>query len=210
VLFQLQDALARLAQDLVGLLLALEHARQHDRADHGAPCRDRQLLRRAVIADRRRSPVEIPFQALAHDRAHLLVGAADIAGERRDRAARSGAVAMGRAQIAVHDRLQGRRALGAAGRPGGGLALGERPLQRRSDQGRARREMTVEPAMGQLRRLHQLGDADAFQPALADLPRRVGDDALAALRLLRLRMSHAASRCQLDNLHVDHHLDCSE
>src|SRR3954471_8955810 len=70
------------------------------------------------------------------------------------------------------------------------VRIRNRPFGRFSDQVVARAEVLVEAAVREAGRLHDLGDAGAFQPLLADAFGRDLDDALVCLGFFFLGRSH--------------------
>src|SRR5690348_4005345 len=63
-------------------------------------------------------------------------------------------------------------------------------LQRMRNQVGTRSEMPVEAPVREVHALHQLADAQRFESFFADLCRSLGEDAIAILCLVCLRMAH--------------------
>ncbi len=78
---------------------------------------------------------------------------------------------MRRAEIAVHDRLDRRRAMPAGVGDMLFFALRQRPRERRLDQIGARLKMAVKAAMGEIDRFHEFADTDAVQAEFPDAHR---------------------------------------
>src|SRR5579864_6101512 len=74
------------------------------------------------------------------------------------------------------------------------LALTDRMLERFEDQRITRRKMAVERAMRQPRAAHAISDAERLDAVFANLSRRSLQNALPALSLLCLRITHFSPR----------------